>query len=208
MGVLQGSLLASGVQPALRALDGSMTRRELGSGAWLDVRPHWLAGADRVFEDLAATVAWQAQRRPMFDRVVDVPRLARFLDEGDQVPLPVMEQMRTMLSDHYRGSGGEPFTTVGLCLYRDGNDSVAFHGDRVGRGAVEDTLVAIVSVGAPRRFLLRPRGGGQSLRYELGDGDLLVMGGSCQRTFEHAVPKTARPVGARISIQLRPSGVR
>jgi alkylated DNA repair dioxygenase AlkB len=85
---------------------------------------------------------------------------------------------------------------------------VAWHGDRFGRGAQADTLVAIVSLGAPRALALRPRDGGRSLRVTLGSGDLLVMGGSCQRTWDHAVPKTRRPVGPRISVQLRPAGVR
>jgi alkylated DNA repair dioxygenase AlkB len=98
--------------------------------------------------------------------------------------------------------------TAGLCLYRDGRDSVAWHGDTIGRGRREDTMVAIVSLGAPRALLLRPLGGGPAQRYELGHGDLIVMGGSCQRTWEHAVPKTARPVGPRISVQFRPQGVR
>ena len=97
--------------------------------------------------------------------------------------------------------------TAGLCFYRDGRDSVAWHGDRIGRGANEDTIVAIVSVGEPRSLLLRPRSGGESTRFELGHGDVLIMGGSCQRTFDHAVPKSARPTGPRISIQFRPQGV-
>jgi alkylated DNA repair dioxygenase AlkB len=113
-----------------------------------------------------------------------------------------------VLSDHYAAELGERLRTAGLCYYRDGRDSVAWHGDRIGRGNREDTMVAIVSVGAPRALMLRPRGGGESLRYSLGHGDLVVMGGSCQRTWEHAVPKTARPVGPRISIQFRPRGVR
>jgi alkylated DNA repair dioxygenase AlkB len=96
-----------------------------------------------------------------------------------------------------------------MCLYRDGRDSVAWHGDTIGRGRKEDTVVAIVSLGSPRTLLLRPRGGGgPTLRHDLGHGDLLVMGGSCQRTWEHAVPKTARPAGPRISVQFRPRGVR
>jgi alkylated DNA repair dioxygenase AlkB len=85
---------------------------------------------------------------------------------------------------------------------------VAWHGDTTGRGSTQDTMVAIVSLGAPRSLLLRRRGGGRALRHELGHGDLLVMGGSCQRTWEHAVPKTARPTGPRISVQFRPRGVR
>ncbi|MFD5762697.1 alpha-ketoglutarate-dependent dioxygenase AlkB, partial [Streptomyces sp. NPDC127044] len=102
---------------------------------------------------------------------------------------------------------GEPFTTAGLCYYRDGRDSVAWHGDRIGRGAREDTMVAILSVGAPRDLLLRPRRGGETVRRPLGHGDLIVMGGSCQRTWEHAIPKTARAAGPRISVQFRPDGV-
>jgi alkylated DNA repair dioxygenase AlkB len=86
---------------------------------------------------------------------------------------------------------------------------VAWHGDTIGRGLTEDTMVAIVSIGAPRALLLRPRGGGgPTLRHDLGHGDLIVMGGSCQRTWEHAVPKSARATGPRISIQFRPHGVR
>ncbi|MGI8762314.1 MAG: alpha-ketoglutarate-dependent dioxygenase AlkB, partial [Jatrophihabitantaceae bacterium] len=103
---------------------------------------------------------------------------------------------------------GEGFRTAGLCLYRDGQDSVAWHGDTIGRGRNEDTMVAIISLGHPRPLLLRPRSGGNSLRYQLGHGDLIVMGGSCQRTWEHAIPKSNRPMGARISIQFRPRGVR
>jgi 2OG-Fe(II) oxygenase superfamily len=97
---------------------------------------------------------------------------------------------------------------AGLCYYRDGGDSVAWHGDTIGRGSTEDTMVAIISVGAARTLALRPRGGGPTIRYEVGHGDLLVMGGSCLRTWEHAVPKTHRPIGPRISIQFRPAGVR
>jgi alkylated DNA repair dioxygenase AlkB len=120
----------------------------------------------------------------------------------------VLAEARTALSEHYAGELGEPFRTAGLCYYRDGRDSVAWHGDTIGRGSTEDTMVAILSVGAARQLALRPRGGGESHRYALGHGDLIVMGGSCQRTWEHAIPKTARAAGPRISIQFRPRGVR
>jgi alkylated DNA repair dioxygenase AlkB len=69
-------------------------------------------------------------------------------------------------------------------------------------------MVAIESIGEPRKLLLRPSRGRGTIGFALGHGDLLVMGGSCQRTWEHAVPKTARPVGPRISVQYRPRGVR
>lgn len=144
----------------------------------------------------------------MYERVVDVPRLVCFYEEDEALPEPVLTQARDALSDRYRAELGEDFRTAGLCFYRDGRDSVAWHGDTIGRSRTEDTMVAIISVGAPRPLLLRPRGGGQTLRYPLGHGDLIVMGGSCQRTWEHAVPKSARAVGPRISIQFRPRGVR
>jgi alkylated DNA repair dioxygenase AlkB len=165
-------------------------------------------GADELFDRLLRLVPWRAERRPMYDRVVDVPRLLCFYAEGQSLPDPALEEARRALSTHYRPELGEPFRTAGLCLYRDGRDSVAWHGDTIGRGATTDTMVAIVSLGNPRALLLRPRGGGRALRHELGHGDLIVMGGSCQRTWQHAIPKTARAAGPRISVQFRPRGVR
>ena len=116
--------------------------------------------------------------------------------------------LRDVLTTAYGDQPGAPFCTTGICLYRDGRDSVAWHGDTIGRHAADGTLVAIVSLGEARRFLLRPKGGGATRKFALGHGDLLVMGGSCQRTWEHSVPKTTRPVGPRISIEFRSTGVR
>jgi alkylated DNA repair dioxygenase AlkB len=197
------------------ALFGHADRRPLGDGAWIDVCPGWLTDCDALFTELAAITPWRAERRPMYDRVVDVPRLLSFHDlTTDPPPHPRVEDLRQRLNESYADELGEPFVTAGLCLYRDGNDSVAWHGDKIGRGGREDTMVAIVSLGATRVFALRPKRGGRpgsqrrSLRLPQGHGDLLVMGGSCQRTWEHAVPKTARPCGPRISIQFRPHNVR
>ncbi|HEX2283517.1 MAG TPA: alpha-ketoglutarate-dependent dioxygenase AlkB [Mycobacterium sp.] len=184
-------------------------RRDLGSGAWVDLRSGWLTDADELFDELMDGIPWRAERRPMYDRVVDVPRLVSFHNLVEEPPPhPRLKQIRRRLNDAYAGELGEPFVTAGLCLYRDGNDSVAWHGDTIGRSSTEDTMVAIVSLGATRVFALRPRGGGKSLRLHHRHGDLLVMGGSCQRTWEHSIPKTTRPVGPRISIQFRPHDVR
>ena len=208
MGVgLQGSLFGGTQEVALGPL-GGLRRTPLSDGAWVDVLPAWLSGADVLFERLAGNVPWHAERRRMYDRVVDVPRLMCFYGEDERLPDLVLEQARSALSRHYARELGEPFRTAGLCYYRDGRDSVAWHGDTIGRGAKEDTMVAIVSIGAQRTLLLRPRSGGQTVRQSLGPGDLLVMGGSCQRTWEHAIPKTSKPIGPRISIQFRPQGVR
>jgi alkylated DNA repair dioxygenase AlkB len=207
--LFQASLFDLGRPPAAPPLAGRVRRTELARGAWIDLCPGWLAGADALFERLREVVPWRAERRQMYERVVDVPRLLCFYGEGEPLPDQALAAMRRELDVHYRDELGEPFATAGLCLYRDGRDSVAWHGDRIGRGNTQDTMVAIVSVGDPRPLLLRPAGGGgPTLRHDLGHGDLIVMGGSCQRTWEHAIPKTARPVGPRISIQFRPRGVR
>ncbi|MFC5804482.1 alpha-ketoglutarate-dependent dioxygenase AlkB [Streptomyces formicae] len=206
---LQGSLFDQTDEIRLGPLTG-VRRTVLGRGAWLDVLPGWLTGADALFEELAGGVPWRAERRQMYEREVDVPRLLAYYGDGDPLPHPVLAEARDALSVHYAAELGEPFVTAGLCYYRDGHDSVAWHGDRIGRGAREDTMVAILSVGDPRDLVLRPRGGNGAhapVRKALGHGDLVVMGGSCQRTWEHAIPKTTRAVGPRISIQYRPRGV-
>jgi alkylated DNA repair dioxygenase AlkB len=205
----QGNLFDTADAPTLGrlALAGSGLRRTtLARGAWVDVRPNWVAGADEVLATLLRDVPWRAERREMWDKVVDVPRLVHSYAAGETLPHPLLEGARLALSAHYRPELGEAFETAGCCYYRDGIDSVAWHGDRIGRGRTHDTMVAIVSFGDPRRLLLRPRGGGSSISFSLGHGDLLVMGGSCQRTWEHCVPKTAQ-AGPRVSVQFRPRGV-
>jgi alkylated DNA repair dioxygenase AlkB len=184
-----------------------LQRTPLSRGAWIDVLPGWVAGADDLFTELVHEIPWRAERREMYDRVVDVPRLVCSYGIGQQLPHPVLTEARDVLSRHYLPELGEPFVTAGCCYYRDGSDSVAWHGDNLGRGRIVDTMVAIVSLGSPRKLLLRPKGGSVAHTHWLGHGDLLVMGGSCQRTWEHAVPKTSRPVGPRISVQFRPRNV-
>ncbi|MET9677325.1 alpha-ketoglutarate-dependent dioxygenase AlkB [Streptomyces sp. NPDC006482] len=205
---LQGSLFDQGSDMGPGPLSG-IRRTVLGDGgAWVDHLPGWFHGAGALFEELAGSVPWQAEERRMYDHVVAVPRLLAYYREGAPLPHPALLEAREALSGHYARELGEPFATAGLCLYRDGRDSVAWHGDRIGRSATQDTMVGILSLGDPRDLAFRPRGGGPvALRLPLGHGDLVVMGGSCQRTWEHAVPKTSRAVGPRISVQFRPRGV-
>ena len=181
-------------------------RTPLSAGAWLDVQRNWLAGAADVFAAMVSDVPWRAERRQMYDRLVDVPRLLHTYVLGEALPHPILEQARDALSAHYLPELGEPFVSAGCCYYRDGKDSVAWHGDTIGRGKTHDTMVAIVSLGDPRKLALRPRDGGDSIGVTLGHGDLVVMGGSCQRTWEHAIPKVAS-AGPRISVQFRPLNV-
>ncbi|SOX55747.1 alpha-ketoglutarate-dependent dioxygenase AlkB, partial [Mycobacterium ahvazicum] len=206
-----------GVGTQISGVQGSLfehtQRRQLGDGAFIEIRAGWLSddpsGSQDLLDALLNTVAWRAERRQMYDRVVDVPRLVSFHDlTVEDPPHPLLGRLRRRLNDIYAGELGEPFTTIGLCYYRDGADSVAWHGDTIGRSSSEDTMVAIISLGATRTFAMRPRGGGPSLRLPQAHGDLLVMGGSCQRTWEHAVPKTALRKGPRVSIQFRPRDVR
>lgn len=216
----QGSLLDSGDGTA-RPEAAPVERRHLSHGAWVDYAPGWLSGADDVFLRLHDAVPWRAERREMYERTVDVPRLVCSYGANDPLPDATLVAARDALNARYAEELGEPFVTAGLCYYRDGRDSVAWHGDRIGRGRSENTMVAIVSLGAERRLSLRPRTGvPQALRsaasrevppeaigFPVGHGDLLVMGGSCQRTWDHAVLKTAKPVGPRISVQFRPLNV-
>ncbi|MCO8272338.1 alpha-ketoglutarate-dependent dioxygenase AlkB [Actinoplanes sp. TRM 88003] len=193
--------------PGVGALAGHIQRHHLTAGAWVDVLPGWLHGSDAVFEALLG-IDWRADRRQMYDTVVDVPRLLRWFGADETLPHPALTEAKAQLNTHYEAELREEFVTAGMCLYRDGRDSVAWHGDTLGRSARHDTMVAIVSLGSPRHLSLRPRAGGHdTVRFPLGHGDLIVMGGSCQRTWEHAILKTARPVGPRISVQFRPVDV-
>jgi alkylated DNA repair dioxygenase AlkB len=191
-------------EPELRPLGLMVERIPLEHGAWLDLRPGWLSNSDALFERLAVDVPWKADKREMYDRVVDVPRLVSWFGAATNLPDRVLTQAMADLNDHYGRPPGQVFETAGLCFYRTGDDSVAWHGDRVGRTIDRDTMVGILSVGVERTLSVRPKGGGQVLRFPVGHGDLIVMGGSCQRTYEHAILKTKQAVGPRISIQFRP----
>jgi alkylated DNA repair dioxygenase AlkB len=202
--VAQPSLFGSSGELGVAELGAAVERRQLSDGAWIDLRPGFVTAADELFDALAATVPWHEEQMHMYDSTVRVPRLLARYAEGEPLPHPVLQEARSALNAHYIEELGEPFVTAGLCLYRDGNDSVAFHGDRIARKSPRDTMVAILSLGATRPFALRPKSGGPVMRLQLGHGDLLVMGGSCQRTWLHGVPKTSRCLGARISVQFRP----
>lgn len=194
--------------PDLAPLVGRVDHLDLGEGAWLDVVPGWASNSDALFERLVTDVPWRADRRQMYDRVVEVPRLVSSYDVGDALPDPVLAQARDDLNAYYAHERGAPveqrFDRAGLCFYRTGDDSIAWHGDRVGRTIDRDTMVGILSLGAPRTLAIRSRRTGRVQRFPLGHGDLLVMGGSSQRTHEHAIAKTRKAVGPRISVQFRP----
>ena len=176
-------------------------RIDLDHVSWVEHAPAWLEGADAVFDALLERVEFTQRRSiPMYDSLVDEPRLSSWWrDDGlHPEPIPLLGSIRERLTERYH----RPFDSIGLNLYRDGDDSVAWHGDRH-RAVVTDPIVAIVSVGSRRPLKIRPRGGGSSMSWNLGDGDLFVMGGACQHLWEHAVPKVRRVAGPRLSITYR-----
>jgi len=191
----QGSLFALGA-PAVAA-EAVTQRVDLDATSWVDVTRGFLDGADDVCAELIDSVDWRQYRRRMFDNVLDDPRLSRWFAADSLPPHPVLVDARAALAHHYR----RPFGGPGLNYYRDGHDSVAPHRDRELR-ELEDTMVAILTLGARRPFLVRPHGGGRSIDLAPGSGDLLVMGGRCQLDWEHGVPKVAR-AGARVSVSWR-----
>jgi alkylated DNA repair dioxygenase AlkB len=175
----------------------TLRRVTLANGAWIEHAPSWLRGHGELFDGLARTSRWQSGKSELYGKLVQVPRLFAALPD-DGPGHPVLEAVRRALSRHY----GQEFVRVTLAYYRDGRDSVAWHGDQVAR-RMQHSLMATVSIGAPRKFLLRPYGGGRSIALSLGWGDLLVMGGTIQRTWQHSVPKLAR-AEPRIAIMFRP----
>lgn len=184
----------AGASASFDAGFAAIERTELPGGAWVEYRPAWVTGHDALFAQLERELPWQTETRVMYDREVATPRLlARVPPHG------LIEDMRQALSARYR----EAFVRTTAALYRDGRDSVAWHGDTTARD-LPDALVATVSLGEPRRFLLRPTEGGDARAWMLGRGDLIVMGGSCQRSYRHAVPKRAH-AGPRIALMFRPA---
>ena len=170
------------------------TRVQLDRRCWLDRLAPWLTGSDALFEQLRDSLRWKQGVRPMYDRVVEVPRL---IAPVEPETLPIVAQMRRALGRSYDTS----FNSVMASLYRDGRDSVAWHADRIGQSE-RNPLVVIVSLGSPRDLLLRPMGGGRSTRITMNAGDLVVMGGATQHRWEHAIPKRAH-AGPRMSLTFR-----
>ncbi len=202
LAIAQPSLLGGGA-PSVDAAGLDRARRiPLDGGAWVEHLPGWVSGHDTLLEDLARTTSWRSERRLMYDRLVDVPRLVAALP-ADGPGHPVLERIRALLDARYQTR----FVHLSLGYYRDGNDSVAWHGDTTAR-ELPQAIVATLSLGEPRKFLLRPkapvaRPAGRPHTFMLGWGDLIVMGGSCQRTWEHSVPKVAH-AWPRMAVMYRP----
>lgn len=197
--VWQASLLDMGGLVAFDSTFSDLKRIKLDEQSWADYTPGWVSNSDSLFQELLETKDWGRRTRQMYDNKVEEPRLTWTWrgDSGSQLQPEIVDEMRIALSDHY----GVAFDSAGMNLYRDGNDSVAWHGDRI-RKEIEKPLVALISIGEARKFLLKPAEGGRSRSFLLGRGDLFVTGGLTQRTWQHSVPKVAQ-AGGRISIAFR-----
>lgn len=196
----QGSLF-DGLDEGGKRLSFDRLRRDaLDDRSWLDVVPGWMPDHGELFDRLLETAPWQQRTRMMWDAQVLEPRLVASWDTGEPLP-PELLELTAALSGRY----GVAFDSCLGNLYRDGSDAVAWHADTV-RKVLRDPLVATVSLGARRSFLLRPAEGGPvARRYAPGEGDLLVMGGACQHEWHHTVPRQRSASGARMSITVRHS---
>jgi alkylated DNA repair dioxygenase AlkB len=192
---LQPSLFAES-EPVADTGFGTVEHLELDAASWLEYAPGWLAGDARLYDALTRGVQWHQPEVRMYDRMVKTPRLVG--NVGPEVD-PVIPHLVDILSGRY----GIRLDRVSAGWYRTGIDSVAWHGDRIARD-LPHSIVATVSLGGPRRFLIRPKGGGRSIGFDLGRGDLVVMGGACQRLWEHTIPKAAA-APPRIALMFRHS---
>jgi len=203
MSAQQQLWLLGGGQPSFDRRFTTARRIDLGHGAWIEHVRGWVSGHDALFTALHGAMSWRAEQRVMYERVVDVPRLLADVPQ-DGTGHPLLPEMAEALGARH----GAHFDALTLALYRDGHDSVAWHRDRCHRDR-ERCVVVVTSLGGARRFMVRPLSpvgrpapGGASITVTVAGGDVLVMGGTCQRTVEHCVPKTKR-ADPRIAIMFR-----
>ncbi|MEO9322790.1 alpha-ketoglutarate-dependent dioxygenase AlkB [Nocardioides sp. C4-1] len=180
-------------EPAVDASFGGARRIALDDTSWVEVVPGWLTGADVLVAALVRTAGWEQRHRWMYGRRVLEPRLTATYPHIEHAPHPLLREAGSALSEHY----GVTYDGLWINLYRSHHDSTGWHGDRTSQPT---TIVPVLTLGAQRRFLLRPVAGGASTVLRPVAGDLVVMGGRCQADWRHAVPKQATPAGPRVSV--------
>lgn len=197
---LFGQLPDNGSEPIVNP-DPVFTRHRLDPCCWVDQVERLIIGADALFDQVVERFDWEQGQRLMYGKWMDEPRLTSRLELDDGRVPAVVHDAVAVLEDHYE----RRFTGLFCNFYRDGADSVAWHADRIGRSNV-DPLVAIISLGGPRSFMMRDRSlTGErktSSNFPVHSGDLLVMGGATQHHWEHAIPKQ-RNAPPRISLTTR-----
>jgi alkylated DNA repair dioxygenase AlkB len=197
LGLFSAGQIASPTSSAAMSFDGAR-RTALDDASWIEHVPGWLTRSQELFDGLLATAAWEQRDRWMYDKFVREPRLTAEYPRASHAPLPLLGECRAALSKHY----GVPYDGLWLNLYRDHRDSTSWHADKLSCRR-DVCVVPVLSLGASRQFLIRPRAGGRAVAFTPSSGDLLVMGGRCQRDWVHSVPKQARLAGARISVNFQ-----
>jgi alkylated DNA repair dioxygenase AlkB len=170
------------------------TDHRLDEHSWITHVPGFLTGHHRLVDELASLDVWEQRRRWMYDRVVDEPRLT-----GEYVDLTVAPPLLVELAATLAERLEVPYDRIWMNWYRDHRDGTGWHADRPAHKA-PTAIVPVLSLGAPRRFLVRPMGGGPSTVFTPDGGDLIIMRGRCQRDWQHCVPKQKAPAGARMSL--------
>jgi alkylated DNA repair dioxygenase AlkB len=194
----QGDLFED-LGPVIDAGFTTARRIELDETSWIDKVPGWLRASGSLFDELTATAPWEQRHRYMYGRRIAEPRLTAEYEDIAAVPQHLLHDVTAVLAQHY----GVAYRYLWLNLYRTHRDSTGWHGDPIGK-IQETSIVPVLSLGATRRFLIRPAYGGKSVPLAAASGDLIVMGGRAQRDWRHSVPKQATPAGPRISINFAP----
>lgn len=189
------------------AQDPAVERIQLDDASWVDVSRGWLDGADELYEALLQDVDWKGSQLFRYEKWIEEKRLGSFWSRGRPLPHPSLAGIHKRLQTDYKAT----FNGFGMIQYRNAADGQAFHRDTDMRW-LDDTIIAILTLGAKRPWLLRPKTARHSLApskgatHDLapGNGDLIVMGGACQQNWEHSVPYLNQMgVGIRISLQWR-----
>ena len=194
LGVAQPDLFADDA-PSVDESFRTAHRIALDGTSWIEHVPGWLSGSEHLLRELIAGAGWEQRDRWMINRVVTEPRLTAEFPDLRDAPAPVLHTAAAVLSEHY----GVPYDGLWINLYRDHNDSTGWHGDWP-TCKRDICTVPVLSLGATRRFLIKPRAGGRSIVLTPASGDLIVMGGRCQKDWRHCVPKQTVAAGARVSV--------
>ena len=184
-----------GLSVAVDETFATATRIQLDDTSWVDHVQGWLAGDDELMDLLMREADWEQRSRWMYTRVVEEPRLTAEYPVIADAPHPVLHYLTRVLSEHY----GQPYARLWMNWYRDNSDGTGWHADRP-QNKLDTTVIPVLSLGATRRFLIRPAAGGPSTPVVTRGGDLVVMGGRCQKDYEHMVPKQKQAAGPRLSL--------
>ena len=184
-----------GLHVAVDQAFATAKRIKLDDTSWVDYVQGWLAGDGELMEALMKQASWEQRSRWMYTRMVTEPRLTAEYPVIADAPLPVLHYLTEVLSAHYE----RPYARLWMNWYRDNDDGTGWHVDRP-QNQLAETVIPVLSLGATRRFLIRPEDSGPSTTIVTHGGDLVVMGGRCQKDYQHSVPKQKRPAAARLSL--------